>query len=371
MSAVERPGSPRPDDDMHDRKEEDRNAPFPLGPFLRLCDPYAGKEGPEPCLRSDFEDADGRARREQRIHHRLVQCSVLSGFVAIFAGLAQNLFKWCWLRPPDGIGFRIEFVFTITALVLVLWALFSRKQETWLLERFKAERLRLVKFRLLIEPKLWQPGSTDIEPVRARVESERTRILHMPEDLLDALKNEDALPDLPRTDDCARVEPAALSRLLDYYRRKRIGFQLRYFEERMRQKAPRTENRMLQPLFFFLGIALSLANLLIEWATNGDPVGHLEAATRWLVFFALILPFGWSAIRTLRGSREFARNRARSHARHASLSELRRGLEAATGGPAESWDRVMIFGYLFLCEGLLAADQHEWIRLMREAEVYG
>jgi len=226
VSTVERPGGSKPDDDMHDRTE-DRDAPFPLGPFLRLCDPYDGKEGPEPCLRSDFDDADGRARGEQRVHHRLVWCSVLSGFVAIFAGLAQNLFKWRWLRPPDGIGFRIEFVFTIAALVLVLWALFSRKQETWLLERFKAERLRLVKFRLLIEPRLWQPGSAELEPVRARVESERTRILHMPEDLLDALKNADALPDLPRTDDCSRVEPAALTRLLDYYRNKRIGFQLR------------------------------------------------------------------------------------------------------------------------------------------------
>lgn len=120
-----------------------------------------------------------------------------------------------------------------------------------------------------------------------------------------------------------------------------------------------------------MGISLVLCNDILEWATKDAQNHRMHLTILWLTLASFAVPMGWSAIRTLRGAHEFSRNVARSHGRHAALAELSRSLDAATEGPPARWDRPVIFGYLYLCEGILASDQHEWIRLMRDAEWYG
>lgn len=358
--------SEEPDDDMHD--PGDRGAPFPLGEFLSICDPHAGSDECEPCLRSDYETADGHATDGQRKHLRLVRWSVGCGVVALFWGLLQQLFgeKCSFLRPP-GPGYWLESVFTLLAFGLVLWTLARETKETWLGERYKAESLRLLKFRMLIRPALWK-GTVDLSALRNELEARRARIADLPHQMLEEAAHRDALPDLPATSECGRVEPPALARLLEYYRRKRLDFQLHYFEHKMREKASLLENALLQPFFFFFGLGLGMVNLLLEspLVQSGN-----ETLLHGLVFGSLAFPFGWAAIRTLRGANERSRNQARSHARYDSLAEIRRSLDAATAGKPADWDLPMIFGYLYLCEGILSSDQHEWLRLMKEAEAYG
>lgn len=360
-----------PDDDMHD--PEDRAAPFPLGEFLRICDPCAESPGARPCFRQEFVEADARADRAQRAYGRVVRTAAILGVGALLLGLAQRLFG------PHGVGadtagnrllVPLEFLYTLVALLVALAALLTGRQERWLSERFQAERLRLLKFRLLIDPKLWQPGKRDLGPWRNRLETERRVIANPPDGILDALKASDSLAELPATEDCLAVEPSALQRLLEYYRRKRLGSQLEYFEGRMRKRM-RLANPRLPGIFFFAGIALVLCNDILEWATRGTANGRIETVSMALVLASLAVPMGWSAIRTVRGAHEFSRNASRSHARHAALSEIARHLDEATAAPPERWDRPAIFGYLSICEGVLAADQHEWMRLMRDAEWHG
>jgi hypothetical protein len=355
------------DDDMHDPR--DRDAAFPLGDYLRACDPPGETV---PCLRRDFEEADSHAGTGQRWHQIFTRAALILGLGALLAGLAQHLFAPHYpFLEPGGLVFRIELVYTVGVLACVLFAIWSRKREKWLMERYKAEHLRLLKFRLLIDPKLWQKATSDLTPWQNELETQRRRISHLPEDVLTALKHTDALPDLPRTDDCGKVQASAIRPLLDYYRRKRINSQLDYFERKTKLESS-GENPLLQPLMFFLGIALSLANLLLEWASGEAPrTERMIQTSLWLVFLSLAVPLGWNALRTARGARELSRNRSRAHARVSSLSDLKRSLDTATAGPPEAWDLVMIFGYLYLCEGILAADQYEWIRLMADAEWYG
>ena len=347
---------------MHDPK--DRDAAFPLGAYLRLCDPCADDPKVEPCLRRDYEIADESAERGQRAHGRLVRASVTCGLAALFWGLLKQLFG---LHDPR--VFWLEAGFTSLALILVLVTLLRGTHKTWLTERYKAEYLRLIKFRLLIEPGLWSRGTGDLAAVRHELETGRAKIANTPHTVLEALAHGDALPDLPATADCLTVESPALGRLLEYYRRKRLDSQLRYFERKMGEKPGWIENPVWQPLMFFVGLALSLANLLLEGT------GFDEHRYGWVlplfVFGSRLAPFGWGAIRTLRGAHERTRNQARSHARYDALAEIRKSLDKSTVGDPSSWDRPQIFGYLYLCEGLLAADQHEWLRLMTEAETYG
>lgn len=359
-----------PDDDMHDPK--DRGAPFPLGEFLTLCDPCAESPDAQPCLRKDFEKADVNAIEAQSAYRSVVGTAAILGLVALLLGLGQRI----WLpeasgdqKPPNP-WLVAEFFYTVVALLFVLAALLTGKQAHWLSERFKAERLRLLKFKLLIDPKLWHADLRDLAPWRNRLETGRRTIANQSEGILDALKLSDAMPDLPATAEGLAVEVPALQKLLEYYRRKRLGAQLEYFERKMRQKMT-LANPRLPPIFFFVGISLVLCHDILEWATNEAQTRRIELTSQALILASFAVPLGWSAIRTLRGAHEFSRNAARSHARHAALAEISRNLDTATAGPPERWDRPVIFGYLYLCEGILASDQHEWMRLMKDAEWYG
>ena len=357
------------DDDMHDPK--DREADFPLGEFLTLCDPCAGTTEVRPCLRKDFEDADRDALDAQKSYRFVVGMAAVLGVIALLLGLGQRIGVPASRSATEpNPWLTAEFAYTAVALVFVLFAILTGKQAHWLSERFRAERLRLLKFKLLVDPKLWKSGVEELSPWRNRLETGRRLIANQSEDVLDALKLSDALPELPSTEDCLAVEVPALERLLEYYRRKRLGVQLEYFEGRMRKKSA-LANPRLPPLFFFAGISLVLCNYILEWSTKGARTHRIELTILVLALLSFAFPMGWSAIRTVRGAHEFSRNAARSHARHAALAELSRSLDAATAGPREGWDRPVIFGYLSLCEGILASDQHEWIRLMRDAEWYG
>ena len=355
---------PEPDDDMHDPK--DRAAPFPLGDYLTLCDPCAGAASQQPCLRKDFERADGDALRSQKAFQRIVRLAAVLGVLALLIGLAQRL----WGAHAPGLWIEVELVYTLIALVFVLAAMLSGKHEHWLSERFRAEQLRLLKFKHLIDPTLWDRALRDLSPWKNRIATGQRAIANQTDDLLDALKVSDTIPDLPATEDCFAVDVPALQRLLEYYRRKRLDAQLQYFEGKMHRKMA-IANPRLPPVFFFVGIALVLLSDILELVTKHT----LEPGLAWLslaaVLLAFAVPMGWNAIRTIRGAFEFSRNAARSHARHAALAEISRSLDAATAQPPERWDRPMIFGYLHLCEGILGSDQHEWIRLMKDAEWHG
>ena len=359
------------DDDMHD--PGDRGKPFPLGQYLTLCDPDPSSE--QSCLRKDFDDADGEAIRGQRAYRRIVRLAAVSGLIALIWGLAQHLHLFGppteELRDALDLRFWIELVYTFGVLMLVLYAILTSKRDYWLNERFKAERLRLLKFKCLIDPVLWQTKDRDLTSWRSQLEVERNAIVTQSEESLETMKISDAMPDLPPTGLCNTVEIPALQSLLEYYRRKRLDSQLLYFAGRIRKGRGLADSPHLPPIFFFLGIALALCNLILEWAVRGSVTKNAPLLSSWLVFGSLAVPLGWSALRTLRGAHEVSRNLMRSHARHGALSEISRSLSKATGAPPEQWDRPVIFGYLYLCENILAADQHEWIRLMGEAEWYG
>jgi hypothetical protein len=354
---------------MHD--PGDRGKPFPLGRYLTLCDPNPSTE--QSCLRKDFDDADGEAIHGQGGYKKIVRSAAILGLGVLLWGLFQHLFGPFFEESPalHKIFFCGELLYTLGVLGLVLYAIVTSRRDRWLNERFKAERLRLLKFNCLIDPLLWQTKDPDLTSWRSQLEVERNTIAAQSEESLETMKISDAMPDLPSTGHCKAVEIAALQCLLEYYQRKRLDSQLRYFAGRIKKGRGLADSPHLPPIFFFVGIALALGNLILEWATHGTVNVNAARLSNWLVFGSFAAPLGWSALRTQRGAHEVSRNLMRSHARHGALSEISRSLSKATGAPPEEWDRPVIFGYLYLCENILAADQHEWIRLMGEAEWYG
>jgi hypothetical protein len=381
MATAEPDTAPAKDDDMHDSQDE-RRAPFPLGAYLSLCDPCADGNAETPCLRADFDDADREALSAQKKYGAATLRAARWGLIALLIALFQEFFLREWLEHlPEVLkpfapylrwlvlGFEI--LYTGATLYLVLQAISAKNKEKWLSERFKAERLRLLKFKLLIDPVLWRSDTKDLAQIRGLLETERRSIVNQPEDIIHAFKGSEEMPDIPRRADCEKVPPDAMAELLEYYRRERLSVQRDYFEERLRRPRGATENETLGPIFFFAGIACALFYLILELATAGMHTWNGELVGRGLLFASFLFPLGWSAVRTVKSAHQATRNRLRSFARHADLTQIEKALNEETLRPPADWDRTFLFTCLSACEGVLSIDQHEWIRLMIDAEWYG
>jgi hypothetical protein len=348
------PSAPRGrpiDDDMHDSAAE-------LSAAGRLPPLRAALEEIDDELVDAFDHLDRRAIRNQRLHRRITLLTAVTGSAALLASALDVA-----LARAGGAGGaagesldRLE-----TALVLVTGALVALGvMQTWLLhwllDRFKAEQLRLLKFAMLVDPRLWSDGAGDRAAWQDELQRRRNAILLLGRSDLARCAEQEAVPTLPEPSDCAGLDAAAMDALLDYYRRKRLDAQMRYFE-RARAHAGHWYDgpRLVQAVFFGSVLCVGL-RLVVE-----DPA--LDAA---LFAASAGLPAVWAGWRTWRSANEFQRNAARSLARQSALRSVLAHVDRRRSATAPT-----LLSYLLFAETMLEADQREWLRLMRDAEWYG
>ena len=156
---------PADDYDMHDSPEDlGRGWPL-LGDPLQVC--AAAIEPP-------FREADKAALDHQKRHRQLTTlgCHVRDLQAVLIAILQLG---WPSLRHIPGMGI-IELAFAAIAVGAVVLGIQSSRQANWLLERHKAERLRLAKFRFLIDSATWSPDAVVVAQQVAQLRAARSRI---------------------------------------------------------------------------------------------------------------------------------------------------------------------------------------------------
>lgn len=111
-----------------------------------------------------FDRADKAAIRHQKRHRRLTEVAAVSGSLAVLFGIVQLVFPslvgWHWLGGT-------EVVVAAVALLAVILGVKAAFQFNWLQERHRAERLRELKFGLLVHEDLWR-GRFDAWQERAK-----------------------------------------------------------------------------------------------------------------------------------------------------------------------------------------------------------
>jgi len=298
-----------------------------------------------------------RAQRLQVAHRRTVVWSAVAGAAALLVLALQLALP----APLQTALLLLETPAVLLASVLVVRSLFSFRQESWLLHRYRAEQLRSLKFRFIVDARFW----TRQEDWKPRLEIEVDRIQKLSRDDLAARSRKEWVPELPTREEAGGADPRSLSDLVAYYRAVRLKSQIAYFETKVaEEEESRLDNPRLLPLFFFLGVGLAGVRLLLEWL---DRAQVLETGSRMALVVglaALAVPTAWTALRTIRSAGERARNAARSAAKHHALCEYDERL-------AMQKDPLLIFATLYHCEALFDAEQREWLRLMRDAEWYG
>jgi hypothetical protein len=257
-----------------------------------------------------------------------------------------------------------EVIFTLATIALIAWGLVKKYKENWILSRYKAENLRLLKFRKLTDPSMWcEPGDLDAAANELQEDVEE----------ISAQKYEDAeawaAKGIHPKAACAPCEdrcPEALHELVDYYVPKRLDVQIRYLERRSERQEQRGEGTSTIVMSLFWGsFAFVLAHIAVGFFQKPDNVApHPLHVVDLMALMALILPIGAAAFRTYRAANEFERNSLRHRATLDSLHALSHKLHAEK----DLGEKFKLVGF---CELVLEADSREFVRLVSEAEWYG
>ncbi len=337
----------RPDYDMVDtRKELERYRP--------IAD-ILGKVGV--ILADAYDSADKDALRQQNVHRVLTLLAAAFGTAAVLFAIAHlsGLFPAPW--PTS-----VEVGAAAIASFAVLLGLIQARQERWLLQRHKAERYRMLKFRALIDPVLWSGGGAGHRRWEEHLAEETARIARLTTSSLQDWIKEQDVSYIPDTDGKCRFDRSPVRDLVAYYRDKRIDVQMAFYSDRMKRYMGRDRStRNLPPMLFFGSVVAVLGHFLVDILDSGHA---WRTASVLLVVLAASLPVVGAGIRTYRSAHEFARSASLFRAKYAALRHLADRLQAESGDE-------QILRTLRHCEQFLESEHREWLRLMLDAEWFG
>jgi hypothetical protein len=325
----------------------------PLHGILQRC-----QEG----LLPTYQRVDGAAMRFQKRYRTRALTVALLGSAAVVMATLQlsGLARYVLSSGKLWLVMVSEATAAISTMLIVVLGMGSSLKEQWLLARYKAERLRLLKFRTLFEPGLWSGVEAEVQNCKDRLCDQVEDVAATSYDILRGWIAQGTVPKVHPPPPPERLLTLKdLVPLIHYYRSKRLHYQMAYLTKAVRRDQGRDRHtRVVGPVLFFGSVAFVLAHLAVE-------IGHgTEDWSRLLILMAAALPVMGAGFRMHRAANEFARNAARFEAVHSILSELSQRLRLAP-------DAAAVFREIGFIEQTFEADLREWMRLMVEAEWFG
>jgi len=349
-------GASRQDYDMVDTDEDLRKYP-PLCDALATC---------RDAIMNVYDPSDKSALRNQRRHR-------LTTIIAAACGTAAVLSAIIYLSglSPTPWPIWIEVSAMVVASLAVVLGLIQALQTNWLVQRHKAERCRLLKFRFLIDPDLWCNEPSKKTQLETQLHKEVKEINNLTKQSLPnwikKLDVTEGASAVKRIENC-EVPKGTLQALVDYYGDKRINEQKRYFDNRARRNEGFNKyTRHLHSVLFFLSALAVLIHFSMDiFFKAGNGIHPFSVL---LVVVAASLPVVGAGIRTYRSAYEFARSASLFRARHQALERLSNWLDEEIAEKDPSEKEILLA--LWHCEQLLETEHREWLRLMTEVEWFG
>jgi hypothetical protein len=331
-----------PDDDMYDDPDQ-----MPASPLLRRAlVHWQAVAGP-------YWHANRRALEHQRRHRRTVTLTAIFGAVAVILAILQLAY---------GISPMMESIAAALAAMAVILGISAGFMEEWLVQRHRAERIRLLKYRSLLDLALIDPSEAGFPAWQHQVSQEMS---HIERDSTERWSEEDKLSDEPSWAGKIKMDPDEMAALVAYYRTQRLEDQTDYFFRKARSNTRKdAQTRQVPPLLFGLSIVCALAHFALDWLAARGHIAPHEQASRTLIVLAAIFPVIGAAVRTYRSAHEFSRNTTRFWAKYLQLRMRAERLKVVT------WPEDVL-RELWQSESTLEQEHREWLRLMEEAEWFG
>jgi hypothetical protein len=321
----------------------------------------------EDLILPEFRAADLRATTYRSKYQRVSEIAVWSGLLAVVAGLVENVFPhWCLLAIV-----HVEFFAALVCFVAIFLGLYKAPKERWLLARYQAENLRLLKFKTLMDARLWSDeagqanrhGKTPFEKLCEDVCFQVETLQKLVYKKIEHCEPQGVVPSVSEIH-CPDACHDALREIIQYYCDKRLTTQMKYLAAKSgEEETGGVLTRRLTRIFFFAGFGFILLHsvLSLTWEKGLDGRPKLALG---LVALAVLLPALVAGVRTYRASREFERNALRHSATLYSLKALNDEMDQAR-------NLARKFRVARSCELVLEFDSFEFMRLLREVEWYG
>ena|SRR5579862_1131348 len=318
-----------------------------------------------------FREADRRATHYRTKYQQISLGAVGMGLVAVMLGLME-IFPWPFDLPFPKLYLTIlEGVAAACCLIFILLGTILKPKNNWLLARYRAENLRLLKFKTLADPRLWcenggpmdHSGETPADHVRADVRAAVRAFEGLVYEDVKERAAHGVIPDVSEIH-CPESCESALHEIIHYYCNKRLSTQMDYLTAKSEEDETNgVLSSLLTNIFFFVSFGLVLFHVALEAVHRtsspaADPFGDA------VVLLAVLLPALVAGVRTYRASREFERNALRHRATLHSLEGLNMEMGKAT-------NLARKFRIARACELIMEFDSSEFMRLLREVEWYG
>ena len=316
-------------------------------------------------INEQFTVADREALRNQRWHRVFTLAATLSG-----GGGALLIGVWNLdFGIPHANPAAIELALVLLLVVSIGIGIWQQRKNRWLLNRHKAELLRLLKFEFLTTPSVWHGcDANGTEWIAGKIRG------------VDAIGDRGALQEAVASARISEEIPLppdiptpTLLRLVEYYLSKRLNPQKEYLANRAQRNAfwDGALQRNINTMMFFASVAAIAAEAVFTLRSATESPTTIILTT----LGAASAPVIASMNRTLRSAFEFSRNRSRFLAAHDALSKLEQRLTHQLLWPrtAEltSDAKATVLREFERCETQLRTEHNEWLRLMLEAEWFG
>jgi hypothetical protein len=296
--------------------------------------------------------ADAAAVHYQRRHRVIVDVIAVTGTLAVVLGTVTLS------QPIGSLAVRVsEAVAAAAAIVAVVLGLWAGYQRNWILERHKAERLRLIEYRAL--RRFVGEAGAEIDAWALTLDQEIATIERTSQDSLDQwVAGEDLVFDEFNGSQMTPRSDVLVHDVVAHYCANRIARQQVYFNDKARRNlAWDRRTRLVITALFFLSVAAIIPGAILRL------FAHTPVSTAFITI-AIVAPAIAAGVRLYRSAHEFARNSIRFRAKHVALHILSERLEHETSTHVLLQD-------LEYAERLFEAEHREWLRLMLDAEWYG
>ena len=318
-----------------------------------------------------WRQRDAAAKEIQKRHRRVARWAIVPGVLAIVLAIVQLALSGKGLETCSKCFSVAELIVAVAAALAVWRGFHARTRDRWLVERQAAERLRVVKFRALADPRMW----CDFEAWKAKWLAEVKKVREL--DFKGAahwVHSGCSEPVIPESLPCA--VPAAEARAIaDYYRAKRLRYQGHYFVSKAGEhKRDMWVLRLHLPvLLFFASVLIVIVHVILEvllpkdggGGSNGCPA--IDGGTHEVLFIILLglaaaLPVIGFGMRAWFSAFELPR---RAQLFEGKAEQLKAALQRVKD------DRLKprkTFTHLELGEHFFENEHREWCRLILEAE---